>query len=63
MRALSPTSPLLYVYLVSRAYRMFLSLGLRHLPVLDEDGSLAGILTRKDLIAHAEWCELNTDIR
>jgi CBS-domain-containing membrane protein len=42
---------------------MFLGLGLRHLPVLDEDGSVAGLLTRKDLIAHAAWIEWSAELR
>lgn len=33
-----------------RAYELFRSLGLRHLPVLDERGRAAGMITRKELL-------------
>merc|ERR1712139_322443 len=33
-----------------RAFALFRTLGLRHLPVVNSDGSLCGILTRKELI-------------
>ncbi len=32
-----------------RAHVMFLSMGLRHLPVVDEASHVVGIITRKDL--------------
>ena len=36
---------------VSRAYHLFITLGLRHLPVLDTDGKLVGILTRSEMLS------------
>mmetsp|Transcript_26213 Transcript_26213/g.57227 ORF Transcript_26213/g.57227 Transcript_26213/m.57227 type:complete len:770 (+) Transcript_26213:64-2373(+) len=35
---------------VARCYMLFRNMGLRHLPVLDCDGNICGIITRKDLI-------------
>ncbi len=32
------------------AYRLFRSMGLRHLPVVDDDDQVVGMITRKDLI-------------
>lgn len=37
---------------VERAYRLFRTLGLRHLIVVDDSNSLVGMLTRKDLLSH-----------
>lgn len=34
---------------VRRTYSLFRQLGLRHLPVVNADGKLSGIITRKDL--------------
>ena len=36
---------------VSRAYHLFITIGLRHLPVLDAEGKVVGILTRKDMLS------------
>lgn len=38
----------------ARAFRLFRTLGLRHLPVVDGDGDVTGVLTRKDL--DEEYC-------
>jgi len=40
-----------------RCHMLFRSMGLRHLPVLGEDGTLRGMITRKDLVAAAEHHE------
>ena len=37
---------------LSRAYSVFRKLGMRHLPVIDQDGSVVGIITRKDLMQY-----------
>lgn len=42
---------------VWNCYRLFRQLGMRHLAVLGRDGSLVGIITRKDLILAAEAAE------
>ena len=43
--------------LVSQAYRIFRSIGLRHLCAVDTSGDVTGILTRHDLVeAHVEKC-------
>lgn len=34
---------------LSRAYSLFITVGLRHLVVIDGDGSVKGMITRKDL--------------
>lgn len=39
---------------VMSCFRLFRQLGLRHLPVLDSDGNVCGMMTRKDLILAAE---------
>ena len=36
-----------------RAHALFVSLGLRHLPVVDAGGRVVGVITRKDLDAAA----------
>jgi len=43
-----------------RCYLLFRSMGLRHLPVLGQDHTVCGMLTRKDLLAAAEHHELVT---
>ncbi len=35
---------------LSLAFRLFRSMGLRHLPVVDDGNQVVGIITRKDLI-------------
>jgi len=35
---------------VDEAYKLVMMLGLRHLPILDNNHKVVGILTRKDLI-------------
>jgi len=40
-----------------RCYRLFRTMGLRHLPVIAEDHSLRGIITRKDLLNAMETTE------
>ncbi len=43
--------------LVTQAYRLFRSLGLRHLCAVDTDGDVVGVLTRHDLVeSHVEEC-------
>jgi len=37
-----------------RCYRLFLEMGLRHLPVLGKNHEVSGIITRKDLLAAQE---------
>lgn len=37
---------------IQRAYTVFRSMGLRHLPVVDKCNKVVGILTRKDLQGH-----------
>ena len=41
---------------VRRAYDLFRSMGLRHLPVVTVDNTLCGILTRKDFLEHCASC-------
>ena len=41
---------------VRRAYNLFRSMGLRHLPVVDNANTLRGILTRKDFLDHCARC-------
>ena len=46
---------------LNRVYRLFNDLGVRHIPVLDDVGRLAGIITRKDVQPEAisrphTWC-------
>ena len=42
---------------VRRAYNLFRSMGLRHLPVVDNANTLSGILTRKDFLDRARCTE------
>lgn len=42
---------------VRRAYNLFRSMGLRHLPVVDNANTLRGILTRKDFLDRARCTE------
>lgn len=35
-----------------RCFKLFRSMGLRHLPIIDEDGSLVGIITRAELTSY-----------
>ena len=37
---------------LSRAYNLFQKLGMRHLPVTDDDSKIYGIITRKDLMTY-----------
>lgn len=46
---------------LSKAYNLFTSLGLRHLPVLGKDGSVVGILTRSNF--NADYIERRTGLR
>lgn len=41
---------------IRRAYGLFRSMGLRHLPVVDSTNTLCGILTRKDFLDHLARC-------
>jgi len=34
---------------IARVYRLFRSMGIRHLPVVDKDNIVVGVLTRKEL--------------
>lgn len=40
-----------------RLYDIFLSKGLRHLPVIDDEGQVVGMITRKDLFEQVEGVE------
>eukprot|EP00930_Biecheleria_cincta_P097551 TRINITY_DN89254_c0_g1_i1.p1 TRINITY_DN89254_c0_g1~~TRINITY_DN89254_c0_g1_i1.p1 ORF type:complete len:891 (+),score=120.35 TRINITY_DN89254_c0_g1_i1:146-2674(+) len=42
-------------------YNLFRQLGLRHLPVIDRDGTVCGVITRKDLILHEQEHDLLRD--
>ena len=42
---------------LSRAYRLFVTMGLRHLVVTDELNQVTGIITRSDLIHHQDELE------
>ena len=35
--------------MLPRCFRLFRSMGLRHIPIIDEDGALVGIITRAEL--------------
>ena len=48
---------------ISRAYHLFITLGLRHLPVLDVEGRIVGILTRKDMLSLERYQALKADER
>eukprot|EP01052_Picozoa_sp_SAG31_P084130 SAG31_NODE_44399_length_263_cov_0.615854_1_plen_76_part_10 len=37
---------------VARAFEMFRKLGMRHLCVIDSDGCVVGMITRKDLMTY-----------
>lgn len=39
-------------FAVSEAYKVFRTIGLRHLPVVNEHNKLKGMLTKKDLLEH-----------
>jgi chloride channel 7 len=39
-------------FAVSEAYTIFRTMGLRHLPVVDENNKLKGMITKKDLLEH-----------
>ena len=51
LRPYMDTSPfsVLETFSIQRAYNLFRSMGLRHLPVVDKCNRVVGILTRKDL--------------
>lgn len=40
---------------LSRAYTLFITVGLRHLVVIDADGHVVGLITRKDLCSLDEY--------
>ncbi|PRP82645.1 hypothetical protein PROFUN_09756 [Planoprotostelium fungivorum] len=46
---------------LSRAYRLFRSMGLRHLPVVNEKNQPVGMVTRKDLAFYSGSCEKNAE--
>jgi CBS domain-containing protein len=49
---------------ISRTYKMFRTLGLRHLCVIDKWNRIIGIVTRANLVQHklTEKCKIQTDI-